>query len=227
MLGRADGFAVKCNGAEVGRTSTVKYLGVVLDEKLSGEAHALRSVGKISARLSFLYRKSSMLDIATRKTLCLALVQHLFDYCCTAWHEGLSAKLKKRFDVLQRKMVRFVFDMSPQSHVDQQNLKQLGWLSVRDRVRYFRLVHVFKISKGLAPDYMTGDFIQVAKVHGHNTRGSISDYHISNSRPSMLKSSSFCVVAKREWNSLPRDLKLMSNVSLFKSRLRKYLIEQY
>ena len=124
-------------------------------------------------------------------------------------------------------MVRFAFNLSPRSHVDQRNLKQLGWLSVRDRVRYFRLIHVFKISRGLAPDYMMGGFIPVAKVHSHNTRGSVSDYHISKFGPSMLKSSSFCVTAKREWNSLPRDLKLLENIGLFKSRLRKYFLEQY
>lgn len=227
MLNNAGGFSVSCNGTAVGRSSTVKYLGVILDEKLSGDTHALKVVGKISARLSFLYRKSSMLDMSSRKTLCLALVQPLFDYCCTAWHEGLSAKLKDRFDVMQRKMVRFVFNMSPRGHVDQQSLKQLGWLSVRDRVRYFRLIHVFKISKGLAPDYLVGGFTPVASVHGHNTRGSMSDYHISKESRTALKCSSFGVTAKREWNSLPRELKLLPNIGLFKSRLRKYFLEQY
>ena len=132
---------------------------------------------------------------------------------------------------MQRKMVRFVFNMSPCCHVDQRNLKQLRWLSVRDRVRYFRLVDfVFTISRGLAPDYLRGaqgGFTPVAKIHGHNTRGSVSDYHIPNDRLTTLKCSSFGFTEKREWNSLPRDLRLLGNLNLFKAKLRNHFIEQY
>ena len=66
MLRGAGSFSVSCNEAKVERESTVRYLGVTFDEKLSGDVqlvHALKIVGKISARLSFLFRKSSMLDM--------------------------------------------------------------------------------------------------------------------------------------------------------------------
>ena len=52
-----------------------------------------------------------MLDMSSRKTLCLALVQPLFDYCCTAWHEGLSAKLKDRFDT-ERVLLLSLLDLT-------------------------------------------------------------------------------------------------------------------
>ena len=227
MLKHSGDFSVTLGSSSIGRVSSVKYLGVDLDERLTGEIHARRVLGSISSRLSFLHRKAGLLNCKTRKSLCLALIQPLFDYCSTAWHEGLTGKLKGRFDVMQRKMIRFINKMDPRCHVDQQNLKQLQWLSVRDRVRYFRLMHVFRISKGTSPDYLGGNFTQVGAVHSHNTRGSVSDYHISESGRSSLKCSSFSFIAKKEWNSLPRELKLTNGIGSFKNKLRKYFLERY
>ena len=136
MLKKVTNFAVTCNGTAINRVNSVRYLGVTLDEKLSGEDHAIKTIGKISSRISFLYRQSSLLDANARKMLCLALIQPLFDYCCTAWYDGLPAKLRVRFESLQRRMVRYIFSLDPRCHVDGSNLKGLGWLSVRDRVNF-------------------------------------------------------------------------------------------
>ena len=124
-------------------------------------------------------------------------------------------------------MVRFVYSMHPRSHIDQQHFRQIGWLAIRDRVRYFRLVHVHKIKNGLAPDYLTGAFTAVKEVHQHFTRGSVSDFHISSPCVSSLSQKSFGYVAVKEWNSLPLDLKQIRSVTTFKSRLRSYLLSQY
>ena len=177
--------------------------------------------------ISFLYRKSSLLDLMTHKMLCLALVPPHFDYCCTAWHEGLSAKLKDHFDALQRKMLRFVFSMHPRSHIDQQHFRKIGWLMFRDRVRYFRLVHVHKIKNGCAPDYLAGGFTAVREVHNHFTRGSVSDFHISSPCSSTLSQKSFEYVSKKEWNFLPQELKQIRSLTTFKSHLRSHFLNQY
>ena len=227
MLGKAADFTIKCGGTTVANVDSVKYLGVTLDSRLTGETHALKAIGKISARLSFLYRQSSLLDMNTRKILCVALIQPLFDYCCTAWHEGLTAKLKGRFDTLQRKMVRYIYSLDPRCHVGLHDFKQLGWLTVRDRVSFFRLVHVFKISRGAAPSYLSNGFTAVRDVHSYNTRGSVSDYHISDKVLNSLKRDSFGFKGRKEWNSLPQVLKQAGSLDAFKKKLKAHFMEQY
>ena len=124
-------------------------------------------------------------------------------------------------------MVRFVYSMPPRSHIDQHHFRQIGWLVIRDRVWYFRMVHVYKIKNGLSPDYLTGAFTAVKDVHSHFTRGSLSDFHISGPGISSLSQKSFGCTAKKEWNSLPSDLKQIRLLNIFKSRLRSYLLSQY
>ena len=59
-----------------------------------------------------------------------------------------TKQLKQKLDVIQRRMVRYVFSMHHMSHVDTDNLREISWLSVTDRVRYFKLCLVFRIKAG-------------------------------------------------------------------------------
>ena len=69
-----DDFRVSCGGVDVRRVDKVKYLGVVLDQHLSGQVQAMSVVKKVGSRLGFLYRGASFLDRETRRVLCNALV---------------------------------------------------------------------------------------------------------------------------------------------------------
>ena len=90
-----------------------------------------------AGRLAFLYRQSSLLDKKCRQTLCSALLQPHIDYCCSSWYGGLTVALKERLNVIQRKMVRFIHGLDNRAHVDTKNLRDLSWLSIADRVRFF------------------------------------------------------------------------------------------
>ena len=77
--------------------TSVTYLGCVLDEGLSGESMATRTLGKINGRLRFLYRKQNFLDLSLRRLLANALIQPHFDFACSAWLPMLNKRLTKKF----------------------------------------------------------------------------------------------------------------------------------
>ena len=210
------------------RVSSVKYLGVMLDENLDGETHACSIIKKVSSRLSFLYRNSHFLDFQSKRTLCTALVQPILDYCSCSWYSGLNASLKHKLDALQRKLVRYIFNFDVRSHIDSSHFRQLGWLKIEDRVRFFKLVHAFRIHKGLAPQYVCDFFTRSSSVHSYNTRGSQTDYFISrdDTRASFMINS-FTYTAKLEWNRLPPELKKLSKLEVFKTKTRAHLFESY
>ena len=170
---------ITCFGVSVPRVSSVKYLGVWLDETLSGFEHGTMVIKKISSRIGFLFRNSGLLDRKCRKLLSMALIQPLFDYCSSSWYTGLNSKIKERLDAMQRKMVRFTLDLDFRSSIDLSHLSSLGWLTVHDRVRYFKLIHTHKIFNGNAPKYLSESFRNFSAFHSYNTRGSQTDYLIS------------------------------------------------
>ncbi len=74
-------------------------------------------IKKVAARLVFLWRSAALLDFGSRRVLCMALVQPCLYYCIMSWYIGLSNKLRGKWDVLLRKMVRFVYGWGPRTHV--------------------------------------------------------------------------------------------------------------
>ena len=95
----------------------------------------------------------------------MALVQPFFDYCSSSWYSGLNAKLRERLDAMQRKMVRFALGFDFRDTVDLGHLSSLGWLVVKDRVRYFKLIHTHKIFNGTAPKYISESFCKFSTIH--------------------------------------------------------------
>ena len=222
---RTGEFRVKCGESFINRVHSVKYLGVMLDDCLSGEEHVTMTISKISSRISFLYRNAHLLSQRCRQTFCSALIQPYFDYCCSSWYSGINAKYKARLDALQRRMVRFIFKMEPRDHVGREQLLRLKWFSVPNRVRYFKLIHVFKVCSNRAPRYIAEGFTRVSEIHNHSTRQSKFDFHLKKSDSLGQMSKSFISSAIKEWNLLPNNLKSIQKESSFKFALKTHLLD--
>ena len=220
-----ENFQVNCDGTPVERKFCVKYLGVMLDANMNGSTHVGNLMKVCAGRLAFLYRYSSLLDKKCRRTLCASLIQPHIDYCCSSWYSGLSAVLKERLNVIQRKMVRFVNGMDYRGHVDNRSLKDLSWLNIPDRVKSFKMSHLFRIRRKIAPAYLLPNFKFVSDAHSYNTRGSSHNFHLS--RQLSLSPNSFSFTAIRQWNELPNSLKAIDSFQVFKQKLKQFLLNQY
>ena len=220
-----EGFQVTCEGKVIDRVFCVKYLGVFLDSCLSGAAQAANVMKVCTGRLAFLYRNASLLDQNCRRLLCSALIQPYLDYCRSTWYSGLSVALKGKLDVIQRKMVRYVQGMDIRQHVGVAELRSLSWLSIPDRVAFFKLVHLFRIRNNLAPRYLMINFVSVSNAHSHLTRGSGYNYRIS--RDLAQAPHGFAFTAIKQWNSLPSYLKEICGLKVFKRRLKEFFFSRY
>ena len=108
-LRKVDKLNVTYQGIDIKQNSQVTYLGCILDETMSGEPMAYKTIKKIDSRLKYLFKKNHFLATSLRRLLCNALIQPHFDYACTAWYPNLHKKLKKKKIKLVR---RNVFDFA-------------------------------------------------------------------------------------------------------------------
>jgi retron-type reverse transcriptase len=224
-LKKVRNFQIWCDGVAVKKVGFVKYLGVLLDENMSAKLQAQNVIKTCVGRLSFLYRNSGLLDVNCRKILCSALIQPYIDYCCSSWYSSLTKLLQGKLDVLQRRMVRFTLFKDNREHIDTEHLAQLSWLSIPDRVAFFKLLHVFKIKNGMAPSYLLPQFTPLNLAHSHNTRGSVSNFAVSKSVS--ISTKTFCYSGILLWNALPSSFKVVENVALFKAQLRDHFLSKY
>ena len=203
----------------------MKDLGVRLDCNMSGEPHAKELIAKCNGRVSFLFRYSSLLNTNTRRILCSSLVQPLLDYCSSPWYSGFPSRLREKNDVIQRRMVRFVFSYISRQHVDSHDFKKLSWMRLSDRVNYFKLLHVFKLRNRLAPVYLSRRFTLVEQEHEYNTHGRGRNFAITSNISDSL--ATFSYTAAILWNGLPSYLKEFTSLNLFRNRLRVYIMQSY
>ena len=123
------------------------------------------------------------------------------------------------------KIVRFVNGYDSRHHVDHSNLLALSWLSIPDRVHFFRMIHLFKIKHCLGPCYLRSNIVSVSDIHSHRTRGSVSNFHLSKSYSNCPSAFSYSCV--KDWNSLPNRIKTIDSLPSFKRELRKFLLSTY
>ena len=214
-------FDVKLENTSVNRVTSVKYLGIHLDQFFDFSVHVEGLLKKARGKLQFLYRYSDYLKQPARRLLCQALIFSSLEYCSSSWYNSLSASLRESLNVIQRKCARFTLSLSHRGHVGPKELTGLSWLPFPLRVKYFNLVHTFKVKAGLSPSYLSENFTNVSSVHSYNLRQSGLNF-------SLAKCSSPIGTFSREaisgWNSLPSDLKSIRSLPLFKTRLKTFLL---
>ena len=132
-------FEVKCGNTIINNVNEVKYLGLQIDNNLSGENAVMNDLKKANSPLKFLYRYKDMLNFSSRKTLCSAQIQCHFDYSCSSWYPGISKNLKSKLQVAQNKMIRFILDLDNRAHIGQKELEKAGFLNVSKRVTQMKL----------------------------------------------------------------------------------------
>ena len=95
----------------------ITYLGVTLDQNLSGSSMITKIVSKCNNKIKFLYRNAKNLDKKNKMLLTSALVQCHFDYGCSMWYTGTTCVLKKKLQITRNKVIRFILGLPSRSHI--------------------------------------------------------------------------------------------------------------
>ena len=215
-------FNISCNGIKIEAQSSVKYLGIMIDQFLSGELIVTNIIKKVNQRLKFLYRYKQCLDLQSRKTLCSTLIQCHIDYACSCWYEGLTMKMKNQLQVAQNKVVRFILGLHNRSRIGYNEFEKLGFLNVANRVKQLRLNHVFNIYNNKCPEYMHNNFVKISS--NYNTRSSQMNFFVPSVKG--CESSTFYFNGIKDWNILPNSTKMCKNKHSFKSSVKQFLLDK-
>ena len=203
-------------------STEVKYLGLKLNNTLSGDEIVNNIIGKSTSRLKLLYRHKDLFNKKTRKLLTKSLILCHYDYAIAAWYMGLTSKNKKRLQVAQNKVARFVLELNNRAHIGQNELDRVGVLRVEDRARQIILHHMYDIYHNDAPAYLCRTF------HCNRTRYSTrsSNNAFTVPRTKGCAQNNFNVIGSKEWNNLPSNIKMSQSKDSYKQAVRAYLKAQ-
>ena len=209
-------------GVIVGNSSippskTAKNLGVIFDTTMSLSKHISGMSRAAYYHLRAIGRIRRYLDRQSTKQLVHALVISRLDGCNSLLY-GLPDTLLKQLQRVQNACARMVMKCSKREHITPL-LQELHWLPVHARIEYKVIFLTFKCLNNLAPTYLA-DLITLY----HPTRCLRSaDKRLLMLPPSgkkRFKNRSFAYAAPLLWNKLPEHMRLMENLSQFKTSLK-------
>ena len=97
------------------RKTSIKFLGVMLDEHISWTDHVRTVENKKAKNIGLLYRESQFFNENSLKTVYFSYIHSYFNYANIAWASTCATKLK-RVNLKQKHAVRTVFNNDKLTH---------------------------------------------------------------------------------------------------------------
>ena len=217
--------AISVSGANVHKSTCIKYLGVYMDNVLS---YRKQVNSKCKAALFNYSRIKSIrkyLDVENCKTLVSCLILSHIDYANVLYY-GLPDCEIQKLQRVQNMAAKLVLNRSKYDSASE-CLKLLHWLPVKMRINYKLAVYVYKCLHGCAPSYIA----DLIKVHTSQRALRSTDaskgilLHMPLTRKKTFADRSFSLAAPKVWNNLPVNVRGSADLQQFKSRLKTHLFE--
>ena len=201
------------NNNPIEQVKSHKVLGTIIDDQLSWKIQIDAICKKMSRGLYLLNRLTFYIDSDARKIFFNAHCLSHINYASTVWSCAAQDHLKK-LNSLYKRATKIILPNPLLSTLEKQTT--LDILPLNKQLEFNKIISVFKARNQLAPDYIT----QLLKRS--SSRYSFSNYLLPRTRIDMFKTS-FSFSGALLWNSLPTDIKTISSLSNFKSKLRSHL----
>ena len=203
------------------RKASGKFLGMLLDDKLTFKEHINSIKCKVSKMAGILYKLKDKFPLEILHKLYYSLIYPHLIYCILAWGSAKSTYLSPLL-MLQKRIVRILTNSSYYAHSDPL-FKQLCLLKVKDLYEMQCQIFMHKTMKlNNYPVYK--EKISTFQIeHNYGTRGSLLRtpfYRTEICKQSLLYQ------GIKNWNNLPEDIK-NSTLNNIKKHTKNLKISRY
>ena len=203
--------------------STMKFLGLTIDNKLSWKPHIDNVCRTISQNIGLINKVKYYFPKPTLLMLYSSLILPYLNYGVIAWGHTHSTYLD-RILLLQKKALRIICHTSWKAHTDvlfcENNI-----LKINDLFRHHLGQFMFKLENKALPSIFYDMFKKNNTIHKYPTRHS-NEFHLPRTR-TILNQSIFTSVGPKFWNSLDKDIISAPSIASFKKRLKLFLLAPY
>ena len=151
------------------RVNQVKFLGTIIDHKLTWRPHIDYISKKLSKAIAIMYR---IKPYVTQETLCglyYSLIYPYLTYCNVIWGNTFKTHLKPIIS-LQRKAVRCLNFRNYNDFSTDALMIELKLIKLSDLNKYLTCQFMHKLHYGLVPNVFNDYFTCNRSVHEYNTR---------------------------------------------------------
>ena len=218
---RQRNLKVHLNNDIIENVHSFKYLGITIDANLKWKIHIDTVYRKVCSSIAIMRRIKPFVPKGSLITIYNTMILPHIDYAIITWSHCGETNLN-RLQRLQNMAMRVILSAPFRTHIDDM-LRELGFMSIRDRIVYNTGCMMFKVIHDLTPMYLKNQFVQLNEVHGLNTRGSASGKLYIPKYSSNYGKASFQHKGSVMWNAISRDIREVNTLIDFKMKLKKDL----
>ena len=212
-------------GQSVPYTTTIKYLGVYLDYKLSFKEHIDKIYEKINKYVGIFYHVRHKLPPKCRRVLYFSFVFSYIYYCAEVYGNVSNSSLKP-LQLVQNRILRALQYKDRYFPINQMH-KSYGILKIQDIVQYkqSKLIHSLLTEDKKLPAVLKKLIVPAKNIHYHRTRHKRMLYEIKPRRAiagRLMKCN-----ATKYWNSLPQSITHQKTHGEFKNEFYNFKISSY
>ena len=215
-------ITINLAGSKIEHVSSLKFLGITIDHKLTWKDHINVTCNKISKNIGILYRLKS-LPTPILKMIYNAIIAPFFEYGLPVWGSAAITHLDRLFK-LQKRAMRIISHSSFIAHTLPIFFTQ-NILTFYDRYRFLIGTLMYLWHKQLLPNSLLEYFTLNCNIHSYLTRNA-TKFHLPKVRTSLYYKSIF-YQGPLIWNSIPDDICTAVSFNVFKRKLKNYFIRNY
>jgi len=216
-------IVVKClDGSEIEQVELMKYLGVIIDDKLRFSDHCDYMLKKIGKKISFLNRIGNYISAYTRCTIYKTIIAPHFEYCATLLIDMGETQLS-RLQKAQNRAMRVILHCDRCAKIEDM-LKALQFMTIRQRLYYNMCTFIFKILNNMMPEQLCNRLRIVGDGSERQTRQT-GDIAIEFRRTRSAQKSLF-YEGVLMYNALPTEIKHCDRLKTFKRVVKEFVISE-
>ena len=202
-------YTYRLNNHEVKSVSSVKDLGITVDEELKFREHMISKVNKANAVMGTIRRTFKYLDYGAFKMIYCAHVRVQVEYASPVWCPYLKKDIKL-IENVQKKATKRLYglrNLSYEERLKKLNLPTLAFRRLRgSMIEVYKIFHVY--DEQATPNLMLSTN---TTTRGHNFK-----LYCERSNREHPKLHAFNQRVVRPWNSLPDNIVNAKNTNSFK-----------
>jgi hypothetical protein len=178
--------------------------------------HISELLRKAARQLNCLKRVAYHFDIKVKILLYKSFVLSNFNYCCAVWHL-CGATNTKKLERLQYRALKFIYTdytATYQELLDRAGLPTLALARIR-----VIAVEVYKAHNAIGPKFLSETFTQAPRHYNLRSQNRIA---YTNNRTTRNGLHSFRHYGAKIWNSLPNEIRLSTDLNIFKSFIKTW-----
>ena len=212
---------ISIEGVNIEKVSEIKFLGVLIDDKISWKPHIKYIQGKISRSISVINKAKMSLDFESLYILYCSLVLPYLTYCVEVWGNNYKCSLHT-ITVTQKRAIRIIHKVGHMEHTHSL-FSRSKILKFVDIVQYQTAQLMFKAKNNKLPKNIQ----QLFKLEDvqYNLRRTLN-FKRNRNRTTMR---GFCVsvCGAKMWNALSVKLKTCNSMHQFKSTFKRTIFHSY